>query len=149
MRVRAVAAAACLIAGASALAGPPSASAGACLAGNPGAVLVAYTRTGGLAGTRETLTVSRSGRATASGPRGSATRTFVVGCTRLKALRDVLVQARFGTLKRVYAPDDPFADGYIESVRYGARTVRVMTGAEVPARLARVLGLLRRDVARR
>jgi hypothetical protein len=114
-----------------------------CLPGRQAATLVAYERSGGLIGIRDLLTVRRSGVATLVRHRGSSPMTLHLSCTRLRALRTSLVSARFPSLSRVYAPDAPYADGFIESVSYGGRTVRVMTGARPPARLARVLGILR------
>jgi hypothetical protein len=61
----------------------------------------------------------------------------------VQTLRDRLVQARFRTLAPVYAPADPIADGFIETVSYAGRRVSVLTGARPPERLARVLGILR------
>jgi hypothetical protein len=135
----------------SALAVPGLASAGqtACIPGRQAAVLVAYDRTGGLAGIQDKLTVRRSGRASYSRLRGSARGTLQLSCTRLRAFRTALVRARFATLAPVYAPDTPLGDGLVESVSYGGRTVRVLTGAEPPPRLARVLALLRDIVSRR
>jgi hypothetical protein len=112
-------------------------------------VLVRYERTGGFVGIRELLTVRRSGSATLVRLRGSAGSTFRLSCTRLRTLRTALVRARFASLAPVYAPADPVGDGFVESVSYGGRTVRVLTGAEPPARLARVLALLRDHVSRR
>jgi hypothetical protein len=114
-----------------------------CLAGRQAAMLVRYERTGGLAGTRDLLTVRRSGSATLVRHRGSNSTTLRLSCAKLRTLRTALVNARFASLSPVYSPDDPYADGFIESISYGGRTVRVFTGSEPPARLARVLGLLR------
>jgi hypothetical protein len=112
-------------------------------------VLVRYERSGGLAGIRDELTVRRSGRATVIRLRPPSSTTFVLSCRRLRALRTALVDARFATLAPVYAPDSPVADGLVESVSYGGRTVRVLTGAEPPRRLDRLLALLRDVVGRR
>lgn len=122
----------------------PAAPAGqlGCIPGRPAALLVAYERTGGLAGIREELRVSRGGQATLVHARGGRS-TFRLTCARLRALRDRLVQARFATLAPVYAPADPIADGFIDTVSYAGRRVRVLTGARPPERLARVLGILR------
>jgi hypothetical protein len=138
--------------GASAVVAAATASAGSldtCLPGRQAAVLVRYERTGGLAGIRDELRVRRSGRASLDQSRGQSPAMFILTCRRLRALRTALVEARFATLDPVYAPESPFADGLVESVSYGGRTVRVLTGAEPPRRLDRVLALLREIVARR
>jgi hypothetical protein len=118
-----------------------------CIPGRPGALLVAYTRTGGFAGIRERLRVYRGGQAELVRGAGSP-RELRLSCRRVQALRDALVASRFRSLSPLYAPDQPFADGFIESVSYGGRTVRVLTGADPPRRLNRVLALLREIVAR-
>jgi hypothetical protein len=118
-----------------------------CLPGRPAALLVAYTRSGGLAGIRDELRIYRGGQAwLVRRSRGSEIR---LACARVRAVRDALVRARFGTLARVYAPDDPFADGFTETVAYAGRRTTVLTGARPPARLARVLAMLRDIVATR
>jgi hypothetical protein len=76
-------------------------------------------------------------------------RELSLTCRRVRALRDALRNARFATLSPVCAPDTPMGDGFVETVSYGGRTVRVLTGAEPPPRLARVLALLRDIVSRR
>ena len=120
-----------------------------CLPGRQSAVLVSYERTGGFAGIRETLVVRRSGRATYAQARLSGAVAFRVSCARLRALRSALVNAQFASLARVYAPDTEVSDGFVERVTYGGRTVRVLSGAEPPPRLARVLAQLRGLVSRR
>jgi hypothetical protein len=127
----------------------PAAPSATCLPGRQAPVLVRYERTGGFAGIREALTVRRSGSATLVRTRGSSPVTFRLACARLRRLRTALVNARFASLAPVYAPDTPVADGFVESVSYGGRTVRVLTGAEPPPRLERVLELLRAIVAKR
>jgi hypothetical protein len=121
----------------------------ACLSGSQAAALVAYTRTGGLAGIRETLTVDRSGRAAATRLRSPRTLSFRLSCTRLKALRTTLELARFPTLESVYMPEIELADGFVETVRYRGRTVRVLTGARVPERLARALTMIQQILVTR
>jgi hypothetical protein len=121
---------------------------GTCLPGRQAAVLVNYERSGGLAGIRDALTVRRSGAATLVRHRGAGPVALRLSCARLRALRNALVDARFASLARVYSPPDPYADGFIESVSYGGKTVRILTAAEPPARLSRVLGLLRAIASR-
>lgn len=118
-----------------------------CIPGRPAALLVTYTRTGGFVGIRDRLRVYRGGQADVARRAGSL-HELRLTCRRVQALRDALVNARFRSLDLVYSPEPPVADGFIESVSYGGRTVRVLTGADPPARLKRVLGLLRDIVAR-
>ena len=118
-----------------------------CIPGRPAALLVAYTRSGGFAGINDRLRVYRGGQAELARRAGSP-QVFRLPCRRVQALRDALVASRFGSLSTVYTPEPPVADGLIESVSYGGRTVRVLTGADPPRRLNRVLGLLR-DIAAR
>jgi hypothetical protein len=61
----------------------------------------------------------------------------------VQAVRDRLRQARFATLAPVYAPANPVADGFVDTVSYAGRRVRVLTGARPPERLERVLRILR------
>ena len=132
------------------LAAPPAATASelGCLPGRPGALLVSYSRTGGFAGIRERLRVYRGGQAEIV--RGSGRLTELrLSCRRVRALRDALVAARFASLASLYAPDALVADGFVETVGYGGRSVRVLTGGVPPPRLARVLAILRDVVSRR
>jgi hypothetical protein len=119
-----------------------------CLPGRPAALLVAYTRTGGLAGIRDELRIYRGGQATLARARGRSSTLRLI-CARVRAVSDALRRARFGTLAPVYAPADPFADGFTETVAYAGRRPTVLPGARPPERLARVLGLLRNIVATR
>jgi hypothetical protein len=122
----------------------PAAPAGqlGCIPGRPAALLVAYTRTGGFAGIREELRIFRGGQATLVHARGGRS-TFRLTCARVRAVRDRLQQARFATLQPAYAPADPVADGFVDTVSYAGRRVSVLTGARPPERLARVLRILR------
>jgi hypothetical protein len=117
-----------------------------CLSGRQSAVLVAYTRTGGLAGIRDGVTVYRGGRALVRQRSGAGT-SIRLPCTRLRAIRNLLERARFSTLQPVYAPGNPVSDGFTETVTYRGRTVRVLTGATPPARFVRALNSLRRLVS--
>ena len=119
-----------------------------CLPGRPGTLLVAYTRTGGFAGIRDRLRVYRGGQAELVRGAGELTELRLT-CRRVRAIRDALVNARFATLEPVYAPGNPVADGFVEQVSYGGRTVRVLTGGRPPPRLVRVLELLRDLAGRR
>ena len=104
--------------------------------------LVTYVHSGGFTGDQDSLTVFRSGKADSSnGPFGLTTK-------RRLSLQRALVAARFATLKTQYVPTDPVADGYVERVSYGGRTVSVAQDANPPARLQRVLALLADILAR-
>ena len=118
-----------------------------CLPGRPAALLVAYSRTGGFAGIREELRIYRGGQATVV--RRGGQLSFRLTCARVRAVRDALVGARFSTLAPVYAPANPVADGFVDTVSYAGRRVRVLTGADPPERLARALRVLRGVVANR
>src|SRR3954449_694622 len=98
--------------------------------------LVGYDVSGGIAGLSERLVVDSDGSAQQT---GDTTRRFPVSTTQLHKLKRELEAARFGSLKRRYAPEVPVADGTTQSVRYKGFAVAVSTGADVPARLERVL----------
>lgn len=101
--------------------------------------LVRYDVAGGIGGFSETLIVNKDGDARQISSR-EGTRDFTVGPRRLRALKRDLRRARFRTLKRNYEPVGFIVfDGISQSVRYSGRTISVSTGAEVPARLERVL----------
>jgi hypothetical protein len=98
--------------------------------------LVGYSRTGGIAGLRDTLTVLRDGSVLSS--RGN----FRLTPRRLKQLVATLDGARFATLQRRYSPDYPVADGFTFRVTYRGRPVVVEQEARVPLRLQRALDAL-------
>jgi hypothetical protein len=110
----------------------------------PPAVLVAFEQTGGFAGIERSLIVDRSGKVVAD---GFPVTTRRLSTTRLRALRDALVRARFATLRRTYGSDPPVADGYVYGISYGGRTIHIEEGAQLPTRLARPYSLLMRLVA--
>jgi hypothetical protein len=120
-----------------------SGSQAACLSGRQSSVLVTYTRTGGFVGIYQRLVVYRSGRATLVRRAGRPATPLRIPCRSLRRMRVLLDRARFATLRRVYASDTPVSDGFMETTRYRGRSVRVDTGAAVPARLARALEPLR------
>jgi hypothetical protein len=103
-------------------------------------VLVTYEQTGGFAGIERGLVVYRTGKVQSDGMPLRASRLTPA---RLRALRTALQQARFATLAKRYESETPIADGFVYRVTYGGRSVRVDQGADPPARLERVLVLLR------
>jgi hypothetical protein len=105
--------------------------------------LVRYDITGGLVGISERLVVDTDGSAFQTGRRGGDQR-FTVSATQLRALKRELKAARFRSLKRRYEPDFRVFDGTTQTVRHNGRSVSVYTGADVPARLSRVLRRLSR-----
>src|SRR4051794_35540066 len=76
--------------------------------------LVGYDVSGGIAGLSERLVVDSDGSAQQP---GDTTRRFPVATTQLHKLKRELEAARFGSLKRRYAPEVPVADGTTQSVR--------------------------------
>jgi hypothetical protein len=105
--------------------------------------LVRYDITGGIAGISERLVVDTDGSAFQTGRRGGDQR-FTVSAKQLRALKRELKAAHFRSLKRRYEPDLRVFDGTTQTVRHNGRSVSVFTGADVPARLARVLRRLSR-----
>jgi hypothetical protein len=113
------------------------------------AVSVSYERHGGIAGGSTRLTVTPGGRATldsrAGGRQVAWTRTLPAD--EWRALHSALDDARFATLKARYRASDTCNDCFVDTVRYGGRTVTV-EGVAPPGRLAEVLRLLEALAAR-
>jgi hypothetical protein len=105
--------------------------------------LVRYDITGGIAGISERIVIDTDGSAVQTGRRNADER-FTVSAKQLRALKRELKAARFRSLKRRYEPDFRVFDGTTQTVRHNGRSVSVFTGANVPARLARVLRRLSR-----
>ena len=105
--------------------------------------LVRYDITGGIAGIHERMVIDTDGTAVQTGGRGGDQR-FSVEAKQLRALKRELKAARFRSLKRRYQPSIRIFDGITQTVRHYGRSVSVYTGADVPARLARVLRRLSR-----
>jgi hypothetical protein len=103
-------------------------------------VLVSFDRGGGFAGIQAGLDVGRTGKLVS---RGLPLKTARLSPTRLASLRGALVNARFRTLHKAYKPETPIADGYVYSISYSGRAVRIDQGAKLPPRLQRLLSLLR------
>lgn len=106
--------------------------------------LVRYDKSGGIAGVQLSLTVSDRGAARAQSGRSAATTRFQLSAAQLRALQRALRDARFSTLHSRYDSSVPVADGFTESVAYGARSVTVATGGHPPARLRSLLARLGR-----
>jgi hypothetical protein len=99
--------------------------------------LVAYERTGGFAGVHDTVRVGTHGKVTVR-RRGSG-HGYKLSAKRLKALERAVRDARFGSLRKRYAPAGVISDGYTETVSHAGRTVVVETGGNPPRRLRRLL----------
>ncbi len=96
--------------------------------------------TGGLAPRANSMVVHRDRTA-----RVDDVREVTLGAREFSRLRHRLAAARFGSLKRRYAPEPFVLDGITETVRHRAKAVSVSTGApDVPRRLTRLLRLLGR-----
>ena len=95
--------------------------------------LVTWTRSGGFAGTYDTMKVCRDGSVT------TTDGAFRITNIRLVGLRNVLADARFDTLSSKYVSKYPVSDGYTFNIRYGGKTVVVEQGANPPLRLQLVM----------
>jgi hypothetical protein len=110
----------------------------------PARLLVAFHRTGGIAGFDDRLSVARSGLATHT-PRGSVARVFRVPAADLSELRDALAAADFPALDDEYLPEVPVADAFTYTLTHVGRTVVTSDGAippELEAPIALLTGLL-------
>ena len=105
----------------------------------PSPVLVAFHQGGGFVAIERSLSVRRSGAVFLEGVHVST-----LSRARLAALRAALADARWGTLRARYAPDTPVADGFLYSITYAGRTIRIDQGAKLPPRLQRPFVLLQR-----
>jgi len=105
--------------------------------------LVRYDVGGGLAGTSDRLVIDTDGAAHQVGDR-SGDQRFTVPAKQLRALKRELRAARFRSLKRRYQPELPVFDGITQTVRYNGRSVSIYSGADIPARLSRVIRRLGR-----
>jgi hypothetical protein len=104
--------------------------------------LTKYQVGGGLAGRYSELTLQTDGRALQTGDNGE--HHFKVSAKRLRGLKSALKAAKFKTLKRSYAPDGQVFDGTTQVIHYRGKSVSVSSGAELPARLAKVINRLSR-----
>ncbi len=110
--------------------------------------LVSYEESGGIAGTRTSLSVTIGGSARVTTSRSRGISRFKLTRTELHALKRDLRAARFSRLRSLYDSEVPISDGIAQTVRYAGHRVTVSTGARPPARLRRVLERLSRLAAR-
>jgi hypothetical protein len=99
--------------------------------------LVTFRQSGGFVALERGFTVRRSGEVVSRG--------VVVARLpprRLRELTRALADARWSTLARHYAPSVHVADGYVYTITYAGRPVRIDQGASLPFRLRRPLALL-------
>ena len=101
--------------------------------------LVRFEKSGGFAGIQVTLSVTDAGSASVTRGRLGKDRRFKLTSTQLRGLRKALRDARFSTLRALYAPKVQIADGFTRSIRYAGRRVTVRDGAKPPVRLSRLL----------
>lgn len=104
--------------------------------------LTRYDVGGGLAGRYDRLVIAADGRAHQTGDSGD--HRFTVRSRQLRALKRELRAAHFGMLKRRYEPGGRVFDGTTQTIRYRGRAVSVSSGADIPARLSRVLSRIAR-----
>jgi hypothetical protein len=110
--------------------------------------LVSYEQSGGIAGTRISLSVTIGGNARVTSSRVRGIKRFKLARDDLHALKRDLRDARFSTLRALYDTKMPVADGISQTVRYDGRRVTVSTGARPPLRLRTLLTRLARLAAR-
>jgi hypothetical protein len=106
--------------------------------------LVRYHATQAIRGGDWGLLVRKDGAAVA---RHMANRKpFTLTATRLRGLRRLVRRANFATLSPRYARPEgpPITGGRTETVRAAGKKVVVEPGAEIPARLDRLLARLRK-----
>ncbi|MET7392271.1 hypothetical protein ABZS66_02085 [Dactylosporangium sp. NPDC005572] len=101
--------------------------------------LVAFTRTGGIAGVNDRLTVAQDGSYTIQ-TRGG-TKTGKLTAQELAALKQALGSVDFTKIPNVNANDGTVADGFTYSVIYNGREIVAEDGA-VPPALQPILGAL-------
>jgi hypothetical protein len=109
--------------------------------------LVRYEKSGGIAGIHLAMTVTRAGTAQVTVNHGGTPARHRLTSRQVSALKRDLRDARFSTLKALYKPGTPVADGFTQTVRYAGRTVTVRDGGRPPARLSRLLARLSRIAA--
>ncbi len=103
-----------------------------CTESTTSAVLVEYSRTGGIAGFDDHLIVYENGTAVLT--RRTVEGTFVLDSVILDILRDDLEAADFPTLDKQYPAPSPGADYITYRITYRNRTVTAETTA-VPEQL--------------
>jgi hypothetical protein len=110
--------------------------------------LVSYEQSGGIAGTRTSLSVTVGGSARVTTSRAMGIERFKLAAVELRALKRELREARFSTLRSLYDSKAPIADAVAQTVRYAGYRVTVSTGGRPPGRLRKVLDRLSRLAAR-
>jgi hypothetical protein len=100
--------------------------------------LVSFRQGGGFVALDRSFAVRQSGQVVTQGA-----VVAKLAPKRLAALRRALADSRWRTLARHYAPRVHVADGYVYTITYRGRAVRIDQGAKLPARLARAVLLLR------
>ncbi|WP_238016565.1 hypothetical protein KZZ52_10970 [Dactylosporangium sp. AC04546] len=103
------------------------------------ATLVAFTRTGGIAGVNDRLTVAQDGSYTIQ--TRSGTKTGKLAPQELAALKQALGSVDFTKIPNVNANNGTVADGFTYSVIYNGREIVAEDGA-IPPALQPILGTL-------
>ena len=98
-------------------------------------VVVTWTRSGGIAGIMETMTVYSDGRVTLD--RDGRQQTVQGDMAVIRALEQTLAGAEWQSLDPVYG--EQFPDAFAYSVQGGGKEVRTYDGAQNPAPLVAVL----------
>jgi hypothetical protein len=99
--------------------------------------LVAYTRSGGIAGTTERMVVYRDGNVVVS---GNVDREFHTSDSRLARLEDALAAGEWPRQPTVYGEPQP--DGFQHDISYNGHFVQTYDGARRPGWLQEVLDVL-------
>jgi hypothetical protein len=99
--------------------------------------LVAYTRSGGVAGVTEQMVVYRDGKVVVS---GNGDREFHMADGQLTRLQDALAAGEWPRQPTVYG--QPVPDGFQHDISYEGHLVQTYDGARPPAWLQEVLDLL-------
>src|SRR5262249_58628001 len=97
-----------------------------------------YTRTGGLAGDMDKLTIKRDGHASVSTKRGH--RSFTLSKAEGSRVKSQLAKADLGSIN-IRRPNGPVSDGYSYSLRYDGRQYGFSTGS-IPASVGPLLNTL-------
>ena len=112
-------------------------------------VLVEYERTGGIAGSRERLTVRGDGTSTlVQGGLHPRRQRFLLPRRLTRRLARLIHAGRLDRLRPRYGPERPVADGVTEMLRSAGRSVRIESGVPPPSSLQPALALLGEIVAR-
>jgi hypothetical protein len=106
----------------------------------PRGLLVAYHRSGGIAGFDDQLAVTRSGLALHT-PRNDEPRVFRLSAAELAELTDALAAADFPSLEPKYLPRFPVSDGITYTLAHAGKIVVTADGAVPLALTARISAL--------